>query len=80
MCADVSGAPVKTGTVVGKETVHAVERTRRVARKAVVEVALNAAGRRLAKAVGCAMRRNEGTLNAQRISLHARVAVSGGDP
>ena len=80
MCAEVRGTPVKMGTEVGKEPVHAVERTGRVTRKAVVEAALKAAGSTAAKAVGCAMRRKEGSSNAQRISLHVHVAVIGGDP
>ena len=38
------------------------------------------AGSTAAKAVGWAMKRNDGSSNAQRISLHAHVAVIGGDP
>ena len=54
----MSGAPVNTGTVMGKEAAHAVERTGRVAWKAVAEAALKAAGSRAANVAGWAMKRN----------------------
>ena len=76
----MSGAPVKIKTVIGKEVVHVVERTSRVAWKAVVEAALQAAGAKAANVVGWGMKRKEGLLSAQRISLHVHVAVSGEDP
>ena len=76
----MSGAPVKIGTVIGKEAVHVVERTSRVAWNAVVEAALKAAGAKAANVVGWGMKRKEGSLNAQGISLHVHVAVIGGDP
>ena len=76
----MSGAPVKIKTVIGKEVVHVVERTSRVAWNAVVEAALKAAGAKAVNTVGWALKRKEGSSNAQRISLHVHVAMIGRDP
>ena len=75
----MSGAPVKIKTVIGKEVVHVVERTSRVAWNAVVEAALKAAGAKAVNTVGWALKRKEGSSNAQRIFLHLHDAGNGGD-